>query len=102
MQTSGPNSVTMYWPAAGAFAHPILGGQSYYGSFGANFYFNLATDALTAWDWYPYPTTLPVAMGPATDSRYDPVTKIIYAQFYYNNNPTQRGFNDTLTYLGPR
>jgi Domain of unknown function (DUF1735) len=102
MITSGPNSITMYWPSAGTYAHPILGGNSYYGSFGANFYFNLSTNLMTAWDWYPYATTLPTAVGPAVDSRYDPATKKIYANFYYNNNPGGRAFFDTLTYLGPR
>lgn len=102
MHTSGPNSVTMYWPDAGTYAHPILGGQSYYGSFGANFYFNLTTNEMTGWDWYPYATTLPVGMGPGLNSRYDPTTKTIYASFHYNNNPSGRGFYDTLRYLGPR
>jgi hypothetical protein len=102
MITSGVNSIYMFWPALGAPAHPLNGGVTFYGTFTANFYFDLTTNKITAWDWSPSPTTLPTAMGPATDSRYDPVTKIIYAQFYYNNNPTQRGFSDTLTYLRSR
>lgn len=102
MITSGPNSITMFWPALGNYAHPLNGGVTYYGTFTANFYFNLTTNALTAWDWTPYATTLPVSVGPALDSRYDPATKIIYANFFYNNNPGARAFFDTLTYLGPR
>lgn len=102
MVTTGANSISMYWPALGSYAHPLNGGATYYGTFTANFTFDPATNKLTAWDWTPYATTLPTAIGPATDSRYDPATKKIYANFYYNNNPSQRGFLDTLTYLGPR
>ena len=99
MITSGANSVNMWWPALGAFAHPLNGGATYYGSFTHNYYFN-SSDVITAWDWTPYATTLPVAVGPG--SRYDPATKIIYFYGWYNNNPGARAFFDTLTYLGPR
>jgi hypothetical protein len=101
MITSGPGSVSMFWPALGDYAHPLNGGVTYYGDFTSNFIFD-SSDQLIAWDWQPYATTLPTAVGPATDSRFDPVTKTIYAQFYYNNNPAERGFTDTLTYIGPR
>lgn len=100
--TSGPNSVYMYWEPAGGPAHPIAGGTGAYSSFTTNFIFDPATNKLVAWDLTPYPTTLVCSVGPATDSRYDPVTKKIYAQFYYSNNPTQRGFSDTLTFLRAR
>lgn len=100
--TSGANSVYMYWAPAGGPAHPIAGGTGAYTNFTTNFIFDLATDKLVAWDMTPYATTVVPAMGPATDSRWDPATRTIYAQFYYNNNPTQRGFTDTLTYLHAR
>jgi hypothetical protein len=102
MITSGANSIYMFWPALGAPAHPLNGGVTYYGSFTTNFYFDVATNKLTNWDLKPYATTVTPSMGPATDSRYDPATKKIYAQYYYNANPTQRGFTDTLTYLRSR
>jgi hypothetical protein len=102
MITSGPSSVYMFWPALGAAAHPLNGGTTYYGSFTANFIFNPTTNLLTAWDWTPYATTLSTQIGPATDSRWDPADKTIYAQFYYNGNAAARGFKDTLRYLGPR
>jgi hypothetical protein len=102
MITSGANAISMYWPALGAYAHPLNGGATYYGSFTATFYFDPSTNAILSWDWAPWATTLPVAMGPATDNRYDPATKTIYAQFYYNNNPGARRFTDTLKYIGPR
>jgi len=107
--TSGPNSVYMYWPVVGLAAHPIAtssGGLTYYGTFTSNFTFDATTNALLSWDWTPYPTTLPTAVGPATDSRYVPASggnpARIYAQFFYNNNPGARRFTDTLTYIGPR
>lgn len=100
--TSGANSVYMYWEPAGGPAHPIAGGTGAYSNFTTNFIFDPATNKLVAWDLTPYPTTIVPAVGPATDSRWDPATGTIYAQFYYNNNPTQRGFTDTLTFLRPR
>lgn len=108
MVTSGPNSVYMVWDPAGGPAHPIAGGTGAYGSFTTNFIFDPATNLMTAWDLTPYPTTVtPSVMTNgqvpgAGISRYDPATKTIYAYFYYNANPTGRGFLDTLTYLGPR
>lgn len=103
METTGPNSVTMLWPAntSQPYSHPI-NGNSYYGSFTTNFIFDPATNVLTAWDMTPWPTTLVPTVTPGTNSRYDPVAKIIYANFYYNGNPAARQFWDTLTYLGPR
>ncbi|MFN4893064.1 MAG: DUF1735 domain-containing protein [Bacteroidota bacterium] len=100
MITSGANSVNMYWPALPGFAHPLNGGTTYYGSFTANFYFNLNTNQLTSWDWSPYATTFPTAVS--STSRYEPADKIIYFHGWYNNNPSARAFFDTLRYLGPR
>lgn len=100
MITSGPTSVTMFWPALGDYAHPLNGGVTYYGTFTANFIFN-ASDQMTGWDWTPFPTTLPTALDGAV-SRYDASTKTIYFHGWYNNNPGARKFFDTLTYIGPR
>lgn len=98
MITSGPNSVSMYWPALGAYAHPIMGGASYYGNFTTNLIFNLSTNALIGWDLSPYPNTV---TNQVYSGRYDPVAKIIYAEIGYNGN-VLRKFFDTMTYLGPR
>lgn len=100
MVTTGPNSVTMFWPSAGLYAHPIAGGTGYYGSFTTNFYFDLVTNNFIGWDQVPYPASVTWQYNPS--SRYDPVDKIIYAHFWYNNNPGARAFFDTLRYLGPR
>lgn len=104
MITTGPNSVTMYWPANSAqpYSHPINGGTTYYSNFTTNFYFDLATDVFTGWDMLPFPLGVTPGVGPATDSRYDAPTKTIYAQYFYNNNPGARRFSDTLVYTGPR
>ena len=91
----------MYWPAIGADAHPINGATTYYSSFTTEFKFDLTTNKLLSID-NPYtPGSPPFTIGPATDSRYDPATKTIYAQYYYNAN-LQRMFTDTLIYQGPR
>jgi hypothetical protein len=104
MITTGPNSITMLWPdnSTQPYSHPINGGNTYYSDFTTNFYFDLATNAFIGWDMLPYPLGVTPGVGPATDSRYDPNTKIIYAQYFYNNNPGARRFSDTLVYTGPR
>lgn len=99
MVTTGPNSVTMYWPGAGYY-HPIAGGTGYYGSFTSNFYFNLTTNVMYDWDQVPWPNSVTHQVDPS--SRYDPVAKKIYAYFWYNGNQAARAFKDTLTYLGAR
>ncbi len=104
MITTGPSSVAMWYlpPGPDTYAHPINGnGGQYYGTFTSNFTFD-ATNKMTAWDWTPYPTTLPTTVDPAGTSRFDQVTKIIYFSGWYNNNPGGRKFTDTLRYLGPR
>lgn len=98
--TTGPNSVKMFWPALGADAHPI-NGNSYYSDFTTDFFFDATTNKLIDVQNAYSPGSPPFTIGPATDSRYDPATKKIYAQYYYNAN-LQRMFSDTLTYLGPR
>jgi hypothetical protein len=101
MVTTGPDKVKMYWPALGGDAHPINGGVTYYGTFTTEFKFDLTTNKLLSVD-NPYtPGSPPFTVGPATDSRYDPTTKTIYAQYYYNAN-LARMFTDTLVYVGPR
>ncbi len=111
MVTTGPDKVKMYWPALGADAHPINGGSSYYGNFTTEFKFALSSasvNPLIAID-NPYTPGSPAfTIVPGSNSRWvDTVingsaTKVIFAQYYYANNPTQRGFSDTLYYSGPR
>jgi hypothetical protein len=98
--TTGASSVKMYWPAAGKDAHPIAGGTTYYSAFTTEFIFN-GSDALTGVNNTYTPGSPAFTVGPATDSRYVPASKTIYAQYYYNAN-LQRMFTDTLVYIGPR
>jgi uncharacterized protein DUF1735 len=97
--TTGANSVEMYWK--GGPAHPIAGGTSQFGSFTTEYFFDLTTNAIIAVDNGVTPGSPPFTNGPATDNRFDPATKTIYAQCYYNAN-LQRMFTDTMTYIGPR
>jgi Domain of unknown function (DUF1735) len=100
MITSGANSVTMYWPSLGNYAHPLNGGVTYYGNFTQNYIFDPATNVMTAWDLQPYPFTLTSAQV-YPGSYYDPATKIIYANTGYNANAARRFF-DVLTFKGAR
>ena len=111
MVTTGPDKVKIYWPAIGADAHPINGATTYYGTFTTEFQFAVSTatvNPLVAVD-NPYtPGSPPFGIVAGSNSRWvDTVingaaTRVIFAQYYYNNNPTQRGFTDTLYYQGPR
>ncbi|WEK35809.1 MAG: DUF1735 domain-containing protein [Candidatus Pseudobacter hemicellulosilyticus] len=101
METTGPNSVKMYWVAASVDAHPIHGATTYYGNLTTEFTFDPDTYKLIKVD-NPYtPGSPPFTIGPALDSRYDPDTKTIYAQYYYNGN-LERMFTDTIVYVGAR
>lgn len=106
LHTAGPNSVYMYFVAAGSIGHPITvessGGLSWYGNtFAPAFVFNETTNAIVDIYNYPIPGNPVMTSGPATNNRYDEATKTIYAQFYYANN-LQRMFSDTLVYLHER
>ena len=100
MITSADDKVYMYWVGQGPY-HPLNGGTTAYGNFTVEFKFNTTTNALIAVDNTVTPGSPPFTIGPATTSRWDPTTRTIYAQYYYNNN-LQRIFTDTLFYLSPR
>jgi len=100
MITSADDKVYMFWVGQGPF-HPLNGGSTAYGNFTVEFRFNTTTNALISVDNTVTPGSPPFTVGPATNSRWDPATRTIYAQYYYNNN-LQRIFTDTLLYIGPR
>lgn len=100
MITSADDKVYMYWVGQGPY-HPLNGGTTAYGNFTVEFKFNTTTNALIGIDNRATPGSPVFTIGPATNSRWDPATRTIYAQFYYNNN-LQRIFTDTLFYQGPR
>lgn len=114
MVTAGANSVNFFWPDAGSNGHPIGTGPdpindvSWYGAgISPVLVFDLATDVVTS--AYNSGSATPIVLhtGPgAPVSRYDAADKKIYAYFYYFTGAGQdfsnRGWSDTLTYIGPR
>ena len=110
MVTTGANSVRFFFNAAGDWGHPIgtATGTSWYGpTMSPSIEFNPSTDLATNIYQTP-PNTTPIFMHttPTLISRYDENTKTIYAYFYYVTGAGQdfsnRGWIDTLTYIGPR
>lgn len=111
MHTTGPNSVKIFMPQAGFdgyYCPAILGGGlSAFGGQEPEYTINPTTNVVTVQN---------AALGAATfytmaagfNSRYDPVTKKIYAKWGYNNpggvfDPaTTREWTQEFTYLGPR
>lgn len=114
MVTAGANSVNFFWPDAGSNGHPIGTGPdpindvSWYGAaISPALEFDLATDIVTR--AYNTGSATPIVLytgAGAPVSRYDATEKKIYAYFYYFTGAGQdfsnRGWSDTLTYVGPR
>jgi Domain of unknown function (DUF1735) len=108
MITTGPNSVAMYWTDAGGFAQPFWdagsGDLTAFGNVGPEAIFN-ATDQITSVNNYTGDPATGPFMTPSAgaNSRYvTGATPVIYLKYYYNTNPANRIFADTLTYTGPR
>jgi hypothetical protein len=112
MVTYGPSSVYFYWPDAGSSGHPIgtgPGAVSWYGAaISPVLHFDAATDLVTNVTNLP-PNTVAMWLhntDPNLVSRFIPGSRTIYAYFYYTTGAGQdfnnRGWSDTLTYLGPR
>lgn len=100
--TSSPNAVGMYWPLASAYAQPWAnaGALTYFSNVAPNIIFNSTTNKVTGLT--NITGTPPMTPSPGYDSRYDPATKTIFVKYYYNTDPTNRIFTDTLIYTGPR
>ena len=99
--TTGVNSVKMFWPSLGIDAHPLQAGTTYYADFSTEFLFDLTNNKM-ARVVNPYnDKATPFTISELSNSRYDPDTKTIFAQYFYNNN-TDRMFTDTLVYIGAR
>ena len=114
MWTTGPNSVKIYWPAAGAFAGPSwLGGLSYFGLQEPEITVNPSTNAITVQNTAAGAVTF-YTMGMGFDnlgynSRWVPGTKTMYFNYGYNLGPggtftlgTSREWIDTAIRTGPR
>ncbi len=111
MVTVGASSVRFFWPLAGDFGHPIgtATGVSWYGAaISPQVDFDPDTDLAT--DVYNVGSATPIEMynDPAGElvSRYDEGTKTMYLYFFYYTGAGQdfsnRGWSDTLTYIGSR
>jgi hypothetical protein len=111
MHTTGVNTVRFFFSAAGAYGHPIgtgVGAISWYGGgISPVMEFNTTTDVAT--NIYNVGSATPIVMhtgAGAPVSRYDPITKKIFAYFYYytaaGQDFTNRGWSDTLTYVRSR
>jgi len=106
MVTTGPNSVAMYWDDAGDYAQPFsnAGTLVAFSNVAPEAFFN-ATDQVTSINNItgdpaagPFMTPFPGA-----NSRFvGGATPVIYLKYYYNTNPANRIFSDTLIYTGPR
>ncbi len=111
LQTTGPNSVTLYWSDEAIFCIPaILGGA--FSCFGAQIEgitVNPTTNKVTVTNVDPTGTVVYV-MNSSFDSRYEmtPAPAKIFAKWGYNNpggvfNPAAtREWTQTFTYVGPR
>jgi Domain of unknown function (DUF1735) len=116
MQTTGPNTVKMYWPLAGAFASPMSFGGSlnYFGSQEPEFAVNTATNAVLVSNSFPGGLVYAMGLGfnnAGYNHRWDPATKTFYACWGYNlgaggsyggNGSAARLWEDTLIRTGPR
>jgi hypothetical protein len=111
MITAGPTSVAYFLPdpAVNDYGHPIgtASGWSHYGNTLAPVLtFDGTTNQITGVHNGGGATPLFLHTGPGINNYYDPLTKTIYAHFYYvtgaGQDFTNRGWSDTLTYIGPR
>ncbi len=101
MQTTGPNSVKLYWPDAGSYSNPsILNGsltafslqEPEYTIDPSTFQVTVANVAVGGTSVY--------SMYPGFNSYYDPATRTIYAKWGYSS--FTRYWEQTFTYLRPR
>ncbi|MFI5128513.1 MAG: DUF1735 domain-containing protein [Chitinophagales bacterium] len=105
MITTGPTSVAMYSDELGGYTQPFFNAGDLFGfsNVGPEVIFN-ASDLVSGINNYvgdpaagPFMTPFPGA-----NSRYVGATRAIYLKYYYNTNPANRIFADTLIYTGPR
>jgi hypothetical protein len=113
MVTLGPSSVYFYWPEVGSSGHPIgIGPNNSYSWYGGAISpvlnFDPATDLVTSVNNLP-PNTVNIQLhntDPNLVSRFEAATRTIYAYFFYTTGAGQdfnnRGWSDTLYYIGPR
>jgi hypothetical protein len=107
MVTSGSGSVAMYWPDAEDYAQPFTNGGDLtaFSNVAPEVTFNATDQVVDVFNIYGDPATGPfMHLSAGANSRYDATgaKPKIYLKYYYNADPTNRIFADTLTYIGPR
>ena len=106
--TTGPASVAYYNVGRSEFSNVLSTGPGTIGSYGTaigpNFTFNPATNNVVSISNQGGPA-VGLFLGP-NPGKWDPVTKTITVQYFYTTGANQdfsnRGWSDTLRYLGPR
>jgi hypothetical protein len=105
MVTTGASSVIFYWPLAGSIGHPIQTptGVSWYGpAIAPHVVFDPSTNLVTNVFNNAGGTPIDIYTGAGSgQGRFNPATKDMFVYWRYNFN-NDRGFMDTLTYIGPR
>jgi uncharacterized protein DUF1735 len=106
MVTTGPNSVAMYWPNFGDYYQPFSnnGTLTAFSNVAPEAFFNTNDQVTSINNITGDPVNGPfMTVYPGANSRYvNGTTPVIYLKYYYNTNPANRIFADTLIYTGPR
>ena len=106
MITTGPNSVAMYWPDFGDYYQPFAnnGALTAFSNVAPEAFFNGSDQVTSINNITGDPAAGPfMTPYPGANSRYaGGATPVIYLKYYYNTNPLNRIFADTLIYTGPR
>jgi hypothetical protein len=106
MITTGPNSVAMYWDEFGDFYQPFSnnGTLTAFSNVAPEAFFNGSDQVVSITNITGDPAAGPfMTPYPGANSRYvGGATPVIYLKYYYNTNPANRIFADTLIYTGPR
>jgi hypothetical protein len=106
MITTGPNSVAMYSDEVGGYTQPFFNAGSVFGfvNVGPEIFFNATDQVVSINNYTGDPSAGPfMTLYPAVTNRYVPgAAPVIYLKYYYNTDPNNRVFSDTLTYTGPR
>jgi hypothetical protein len=106
MITTGPNSVAMYWPDFGDFYQPFsnAGSLTAFSNVAPEAFFNAGDQVTSINNFTGDPVAGPfMTPSPGANSRFVPgATPVIYLKYYYNTNPANRIFADTLIYTGSR
>ena len=106
MITTGPNSVAMYWPDFGDYYQPFSnnGSLTAFSNVAPEAFFNSSDQVSSINNFTGDPAAGPFMTPlPGANSRFvGGATPVIYLKYYYNTNPANRIFADTLIYTGPR